>query len=69
MRRVRPDVPVIVTSGYGDVEAMRRFTGLGADEFLQMPFTADTLEAKVRSALSAAVSGGRRAGPEPRAAR
>ena len=69
MRRVRPGVPVIVTSGYGDVEAMRRFTGLGADEFLQKPFTADTLEAKVRSALDTAVSGGRRAVPESRAAR
>jgi DNA-binding NtrC family response regulator len=35
--RIRPDVRVILSSGYGQQEAIRRFGGQGLSGFIQKP--------------------------------
>jgi two-component system cell cycle sensor histidine kinase/response regulator CckA len=39
IRRVRADVPVVLASGYGEIEATRRFAGGRLSGFLEKPFT------------------------------
>jgi two-component system cell cycle sensor histidine kinase/response regulator CckA len=51
IRRIRPDIPIIAMSGYGDIEVMQHFGQAGVDDFLPKPFTPDQLVAKVREAL------------------
>src|SRR5450432_1602445 len=52
IRRVRADVPVILTSGYNEIEATRRFTAKGLAGFLQKPFTPKELTQKLALALT-----------------
>ena len=52
LRRVHPDIPIIAMSGYGDAEAMERFSGARIDDFLPKPFSPDQLAAKVRDVLA-----------------
>jgi CheY-like chemotaxis protein len=52
IRRVRSDVPVILTSGYNEIEATRRFTAKGLAGFLQKPFTPKELTQKLALALN-----------------
>ncbi len=54
IRAIRPDVRVIVSSGYNETEAIRRFAGMGLAAFLQKPYTAAQLAEKVKSVLSEA---------------
>jgi signal transduction histidine kinase/CheY-like chemotaxis protein len=56
MRRARPDVRVVVTSGYSRHEATGRMRGAGLAGFLQKPFGMKELERCVRDALSARVA-------------
>ncbi|MBV8732370.1 MAG: response regulator, partial [Acidobacteriia bacterium] len=49
LKTIRPDVRVILSSGYNEVEAVRRFAGKGLAGFLQKPYSAMTLVEKVRS--------------------
>jgi CheY-like chemotaxis protein len=51
LRRIRPDVKVILSSGYNEVEAIRRFTGKGLAGFIQKPYTSIALAEKIRSVL------------------
>ena len=51
LRAIRTDVPVIATSGYNEVEAMRRF-GAGLSGFIQKPFTPRKLAEKIHRVLS-----------------
>jgi CheY-like chemotaxis protein len=51
LRLIRPDVRVILSSGYSQVEALRRFTGKGLAGFVQKPYTSVRLEEAVKSAL------------------
>ena len=51
---VRAGVPVILSSGYTEADALRRFGGQGLAGFLQKPYQAGTLAAKVRQALGGA---------------
>ena len=51
IRRVRADVPVILSSGYNEIEATRRFTAKGLAGFLQKPFTPKQLTQKLSLAL------------------
>jgi len=51
MRRLRADVPVILSSGYGAEEALRAFDGLRVDGFLQKPYGPVTLMGHVEQAL------------------
>jgi PAS domain S-box-containing protein len=52
LRRIRPNIPIIAMSGYGDIEVMQRFSEAGVDDFLPKPFHPDQLAAKVRDALA-----------------
>jgi signal transduction histidine kinase/CheY-like chemotaxis protein len=54
LRRIRPGVRVILSSGYDEVETTRRFSGQGLAGFLQKPYTAAELEEKLSSALRSA---------------
>ena len=51
LKAISPDVPVLLSSGYSQSEAMRRFTGKPLAGFLEKPFTAADLAEQVRLAL------------------
>ncbi|MHB9026694.1 MAG: PAS domain-containing hybrid sensor histidine kinase/response regulator [Armatimonadota bacterium] len=51
MRKVRPELPVILTSGYNEQDATNSFQGKGLAGFLQKPFQLDLLLEKIRVAL------------------
>jgi PAS domain S-box-containing protein len=51
MRQIEPRVPVILSSGYNEVEAIQRFTGKGLAGFLQKPYTAASLAEKIQTIL------------------
>ena len=53
LRRIRPDIPVIASSGYSEMEASQRFHPYELSGFIQKPYTALSLAAKVKSALMA----------------
>ena len=46
-----PEVPVILMSGYTEQDAFTRFGATGLAGFLQKPFSAEILGAKLGSAL------------------
>ena len=52
LRAIRPDVKVILSSGYNEVEAVRRFTGKGLAGFIQKPYTSARLAEKIKSVLA-----------------
>ena len=52
LKTIRPDVRVLLSSGYNEVEAVRRFTGKGLAGFIQKPYSAIALTEKVRSILA-----------------
>jgi CheY-like chemotaxis protein len=49
LRAIRPDVKVILSSGYNEVEAISRFTGKGLAGFIQKPYTGAQLGETVAS--------------------
>jgi PAS domain S-box-containing protein len=51
IRGVRVDLPVVLSSGYTESEAMKRFHDLGVAGFLQKPYKATTLAQKIKQAL------------------
>jgi DNA-binding response OmpR family regulator len=51
LRALRTDVPVVITSGYDEHEATRRFATPGLAAFLKKPYTADELTASVSKAI------------------
>jgi signal transduction histidine kinase len=51
LRRIRPDLPIILSSGYDEVEASRRFVSKGLAGFLQKPFTTTDLVRCIAKAL------------------
>jgi DNA-binding NtrC family response regulator len=52
IRMISPDVRVILSSGYNEVEAIRRFTNKGLAGFIQKPYTAVELARKVKTVLT-----------------
>ncbi|SRR5579883_9769 len=52
LKTIRADVRVILSSGYNEGEAVRRFAGKGLAGFIQKPYSASTLAEKVRAVLS-----------------
>jgi PAS domain S-box-containing protein len=51
LRAIRPDVPIIVSSGYQESDVARRFGGHRISAFLRKPYTASTLLDKIASAM------------------
>jgi CheY-like chemotaxis protein len=52
LRAIRSNVRVILSSGYNEVEAVKRFPGKSLTGFIQKPYTATQLGPKVRDALN-----------------
>jgi CheY-like chemotaxis protein len=51
LRRMKSDVKVILSSGYGETESMRSFPGRGPDGFIQKPYQLKQLVSKLREVL------------------
>jgi PAS domain S-box-containing protein len=51
IRQIRPDVPVIASSGYSETVAKERFGGRGLAAFLQKPYSARVLAVHVKKAI------------------
>jgi PAS domain S-box-containing protein len=51
LRSLQPDLPVILMSGYNEQDAVARFAASGLAGFLQKPFSAEMLSAKIARAL------------------
>jgi PAS domain S-box-containing protein len=51
LRRVRPDVEVLISSGFGEEEAVRNFRGQGITGYVQKPYRAPALVEAVQSAV------------------
>ena len=52
LKAIRPEVPVLLCSGFGELEAARRFQNGGIAGFLQKPYTVTQLAEKVKSAAA-----------------
>jgi len=52
IKAISPQARVIVSSGYNEVEAVRRFTAKGMADFIQKPYTSRKLARIVKRALS-----------------
>jgi PAS domain S-box-containing protein len=53
LQRIRPDVRVLLSSGYNERELIDRFLGKGLAGFIQKPFQLSYLSQKIKSALRA----------------
>ena len=51
LRRIQPGVRVIVSSGYNEKEAARRFSGIRLSGFLQKPYSSARLNFMVANVL------------------
>lgn len=47
LKEIRPDVKVLLSSGYNESEAIRRFTGKGLAGFIQKPYSSTALVRKI----------------------
>ncbi len=54
LRKIRPDIPVLLASGYSEEEVTERFKGLGLNGFIQKPFNLKRLEDEVKRVRIAA---------------
>jgi PAS domain S-box-containing protein len=52
LRKIRPEVKVLVSSGYSEAEAMAMFQGQQVYGFIQKPYTADRIADMVKRTLS-----------------
>jgi two-component system cell cycle sensor histidine kinase/response regulator CckA len=52
LRRVNPNVRVLLMSGYNEQDAIARFVGKGLAGFIQKPFNLDELQERLRALLS-----------------
>jgi two-component system cell cycle sensor histidine kinase/response regulator CckA len=48
---IAPDVKVLLSSGYNEVEVIRKFTGKGLAGFIQKPYSSTALSQKINSIL------------------
>jgi PAS domain S-box-containing protein len=51
LRKIRPSVKVLVSSGYSEAEAMALFKGQRVSDFIQKPYTSKDLAEKVKGCL------------------
>jgi DNA-binding NtrC family response regulator len=52
MKSLHADVPIILSSGYSEAEATKRFAGKGLAGFLQKPYKAENLARAVKRVLN-----------------
>jgi len=52
LREIKDDVPIILSSGYNEQEAVSRFAGKGLAGFIQKPYDAAALAAKLKEVLA-----------------
>jgi PAS domain S-box-containing protein len=52
LRKIRPDVKVVISSGYGESEALKSFQGRGFAGFIQKPYTPAQLAEQIARALA-----------------
>jgi CheY-like chemotaxis protein len=52
LRRISPDIRVVLMSGYGRQEATARFWGKGLDGFIAKPFDIPTLQSTLKAVLA-----------------
>jgi signal transduction histidine kinase len=52
IRAMRPDLPVVLSSGYNEQESVQEFLGAGLAGFLQKPYTLKALASAVETALA-----------------
>jgi CheY-like chemotaxis protein len=51
IRRIRPDMKVVISSGFDESEARKQFADAPALDFIQKPYTATALRRKIGSAI------------------
>jgi CheY-like chemotaxis protein len=51
LRKIRPDVAVVISSGYSEAEAMRLFDRQRVSGFIQKPYTSRGLVEKIQELL------------------
>jgi PAS domain S-box-containing protein len=51
LKDIQSDIPVVLSSGYNEADATRRFTGKGLAGFIQKPYAAAGLAEKIKIAL------------------
>ena len=62
LRDINPDVPVLLSSGFSEIEARERFPGKAVQGFVQKPYTAPHLVEKISSVATASRSPSANAG-------
>jgi DNA-binding NtrC family response regulator len=54
---IRPDLPVLICSGYSEVEIRSRFANRAVAGYLQKPFRADVLGGRISNLLTRSAAG------------
>jgi CheY-like chemotaxis protein len=57
MKRVRPDMPIVLTSGYSRQQTAARFSGREVDAFIQKPFLPSALVRALQAAVCSGAAG------------
>jgi two-component system, cell cycle sensor histidine kinase and response regulator CckA len=52
VKGIRPDMRVVLSSGYDEADAVRRFAVEGLADFIQNPYTPTALAAKTEKGLT-----------------
>lgn len=52
LKAVNPKVPILLSSGYNEMEAIQRFAGKGLAGFVQKPYTSDRLAENLQQVLA-----------------
>jgi len=51
LKAIRPDISIVLSSGFGEIEMVRRIAGLGVAGFLQKPYSMQKVIAKLEASL------------------
>ena len=51
IREINQGIPVILSSGYTEEDALKRFSGTGINGFIQKPYQVEALIEKVRKVI------------------
>lgn len=54
IRQIRPNIPIVLSSGFSETEALERFKKTGLACFLQKPYTASALARRIKQAVTQA---------------